>query len=125
MSMSQTTHTASTAAEAPAPYRCGDRICATTPEGTRFLARVESVTPHADRASSACSPPSSSRVATAATCSPPWSAPTASAPPSVPGADSAPARDRQPAARPDGERGDVQPPLVAAPAVLRHAVLLG
>jgi hypothetical protein len=43
MSMSQTTHTASTAAEAPAPYHCGDRICATTPEGTRFLARVESI----------------------------------------------------------------------------------
>jgi hypothetical protein len=27
----------------PAPYRCGDRICATSPEGTRFLARVEAV----------------------------------------------------------------------------------
>jgi hypothetical protein len=29
--------------EAPAPYRCGDRICATSPEGTRYLARVEAV----------------------------------------------------------------------------------
>lgn len=25
------------------PYRCGDRICATSPEGTRYLARVEAV----------------------------------------------------------------------------------
>lgn len=33
----------STSAETPAPYRCGDRICATSPEGTRFLARVEAV----------------------------------------------------------------------------------
>lgn len=29
--------------QAPAPYRCGDRICATSPEGVRFLARVETV----------------------------------------------------------------------------------
>jgi len=30
-------------AQVPAPYRCGDRICATSPEGVRFLARVETV----------------------------------------------------------------------------------
>jgi len=30
-------------ADAPPPYRTGDRIRATTPEGTRFLARVEAV----------------------------------------------------------------------------------
>ena len=29
--------------DAPPPYHCGDRICATSPEGTRFLARVEAV----------------------------------------------------------------------------------
>lgn len=29
--------------EAPAPYRAGDRIRATSPEGLNFLARVESV----------------------------------------------------------------------------------
>ena len=29
---------------APAPYRCGDRICATSPEGVRYVARVEAVT---------------------------------------------------------------------------------
>jgi hypothetical protein len=29
--------------EVAAPYRCGDRICATSPEGTRYLARVEAV----------------------------------------------------------------------------------
>jgi hypothetical protein len=29
--------------EMPAPYRCGDRIRATSPEGTRYLARVEAV----------------------------------------------------------------------------------
>jgi hypothetical protein len=28
-----------------APYRTGDRICATSPEGTRYLARVEAVKP--------------------------------------------------------------------------------
>jgi hypothetical protein len=31
-----------------APYRCGDRICATSPEGVRFLARVEAVKPTAN-----------------------------------------------------------------------------
>lgn len=35
--------TAGLGLEAPAPYRCGDRICAESPEGTRYLARVESV----------------------------------------------------------------------------------
>jgi hypothetical protein len=30
-----------------APYRCGDRIWATSPEGVRFLARVEVVKPTA------------------------------------------------------------------------------
>jgi hypothetical protein len=30
------------------PYRCGDRIVATSPEGTRFRARVEAVEPAAD-----------------------------------------------------------------------------
>jgi hypothetical protein len=38
--------TESPAAASPdvtAPYRCGDRICATSPEGLRFLARVEAV----------------------------------------------------------------------------------
>ncbi len=29
--------------ELPAPYSCGDRICATSPEGTRYLARVEAI----------------------------------------------------------------------------------
>jgi hypothetical protein len=29
--------------EVAAPYRCGDRICATSPEGVRYLARVEAV----------------------------------------------------------------------------------
>jgi hypothetical protein len=29
--------------EVPPPYRCGDRICATSPEGVRYLARVETV----------------------------------------------------------------------------------
>jgi hypothetical protein len=29
--------------EVAPPYRCGDRICATSPEGVRFLARVEAV----------------------------------------------------------------------------------
>lgn len=28
-----------------APYRCGDRICATSPEGVRYLARVELIRP--------------------------------------------------------------------------------
>jgi hypothetical protein len=28
-----------------APYRCGDRICATSPEGVRFVARVEAIKP--------------------------------------------------------------------------------
>ncbi len=28
-----------------APYRRGDRICATSPEGTRYQVRVEAVTP--------------------------------------------------------------------------------
>ncbi len=38
------------ATEVPPPYRCGDRICATSPEGTRFLARVEAIkrTPSGD-----------------------------------------------------------------------------
>jgi hypothetical protein len=31
-----------------APYRCGDRICATSPEGVHFLARVELVKPAAN-----------------------------------------------------------------------------
>jgi hypothetical protein len=31
------------AVEVPPPYRSGDRICATSPEGIRFLARVEAV----------------------------------------------------------------------------------
>ena len=35
---------AGAAVDVPPPYRCGDRICATSPEGTRFLARVEAVT---------------------------------------------------------------------------------
>ena len=30
------------------PYRRGDRICATSPEGMRFQVRVEAVTPTAD-----------------------------------------------------------------------------
>jgi hypothetical protein len=30
------------------PYRCGDRIVATSPEGTRFRARIEAVEPAAD-----------------------------------------------------------------------------
>lgn len=30
-----------------APYRRGDRICATSPEGIRYLVRVEAVTPTA------------------------------------------------------------------------------
>jgi hypothetical protein len=34
-----------TEATTEAPYRCGDRICATSPEGVRFLARVEVVKP--------------------------------------------------------------------------------
>ncbi len=34
-----------TATTTGAPYRCGDRICATSPEGVRFLARVEMVRP--------------------------------------------------------------------------------
>lgn len=29
--------------DVPPPYRCGDRICATSPEGVRYLARVEAV----------------------------------------------------------------------------------
>ena len=33
------------AAEGAAPYRRGDRICATSPEGTCFRVRVEAVTP--------------------------------------------------------------------------------
>jgi hypothetical protein len=35
------------ATESRAPYRRGDRICATSPEGTRYLVRVESITPTA------------------------------------------------------------------------------
>ena len=35
--------TAGRATEVPPPYRRGDRICATSPEGTRYLARVEAV----------------------------------------------------------------------------------
>ncbi len=34
-----------TAPDARPPYRRGDRICATSPEGTRFQVRVEAVTP--------------------------------------------------------------------------------
>ncbi len=34
-----------TEVEAAAPYRRGDRICATSPEGTRYLVRVDAVTP--------------------------------------------------------------------------------
>jgi hypothetical protein len=30
---------------ATAPYKCGDRIVAVSPEGVRFLAKVEVVTP--------------------------------------------------------------------------------
>jgi len=46
--MTSTLHTADTTAappttEVPAPYRSGDRICATSPEGTRYLARVEAI----------------------------------------------------------------------------------
>jgi hypothetical protein len=37
--------TTSTETTTEAPYRCGDRICATSPEGVRFLARVEVVKP--------------------------------------------------------------------------------
>jgi hypothetical protein len=33
------------ATELRPPYRRGDRVCATSPEGTRFQVRVESVTP--------------------------------------------------------------------------------
>jgi hypothetical protein len=33
--------------DARAPYRCGDRLCATSPEGVRYLARVETVQPTA------------------------------------------------------------------------------
>ena len=32
-------------APAPAPYKCGDRIVAVSPEGVRFLAKVEVVSP--------------------------------------------------------------------------------
>lgn len=34
-------------AERPAPYQPGDKISATSPEGTRYLVRVEAVTPTA------------------------------------------------------------------------------
>jgi hypothetical protein len=34
-------------AQGDAPYRPGDRIVATSPEGVRFLARVEAVSPAA------------------------------------------------------------------------------
>jgi hypothetical protein len=48
MSMLQARHVAAPAqAEADAPYKPGDRIVATSPEGVRFLVRVESVTPRA------------------------------------------------------------------------------
>jgi hypothetical protein len=32
-------------ADVAPPYRAGDRICATSPEGIRYLARVEAVKP--------------------------------------------------------------------------------
>ncbi len=32
-------------ASAPAPYRPGDRVALTSPEGVRFLVRVEAITP--------------------------------------------------------------------------------
>jgi hypothetical protein len=35
------------ATEVTAPYRCGDRNCATSPEGVRYLARVEAIKPTA------------------------------------------------------------------------------
>lgn len=31
--------------EGRAPYRRGDRICATSPEGTSYMVRIEAVTP--------------------------------------------------------------------------------
>ncbi len=35
--------------EVAPPYRVGDRICATSPEGVRYLARVETIRRRADK----------------------------------------------------------------------------
>jgi len=47
MSILEATHdlTFAEGAEVLPPYRAGDRICATSPEGIRYLARVEAVKP--------------------------------------------------------------------------------
>ena len=45
MSVLEATEQLVPAVEVRPPYRRGDRLCATSPEGTRFQVRVEAVTP--------------------------------------------------------------------------------